>query len=254
MSPFDVTAPFWAEKVLKTANFPNSRKARFFSVRRQVSETPLDFRFRPEKAAKIHPAELVTACHRYVTPPFLAEKVPKNGQLPDFPKTSFFTQFSVFRPSTAACRGPHPCPDVLRRVQNLGNIESILNRLERILVRVSSTLPGFEPQTRVVQRQRLTTEPRELLLGWQKQPAELVTVCHRYVTGMSPLVAGARFWVEKAARRACHRLSPVCHPFCDSSFLQGFGTVFRHASTSPVCHRRDSSPGMLQIAKTGLDH
>ena len=64
------------------------------------------FPFSARKAGKFRPAELVTACHRYVTALFWVQKVRQSGQVPDFPKTSFFTEFSVFRPSTAACRGP----------------------------------------------------------------------------------------------------------------------------------------------------
>ena len=121
MSPVDVTAPFWVEKVLKTANFPNSRKARFFLSdgkrgasasrfarfrRKQPPDGPdahaaLDFR----KAGNFHPAELVTTCHRYVTAPFWVEKVRKNGQVPDFPKDFVLHTIFVFCPSTA-CRGP----------------------------------------------------------------------------------------------------------------------------------------------------
>ena len=44
---------------------------------------------------------------------FGPKKSAQNGQLPDFPKTSFFSKIFRFRPSTAACRAPHPCPDNL---------------------------------------------------------------------------------------------------------------------------------------------
>ena len=53
----------------------------------------LDSVFCPEKHA-----ELVTTCHRFVAALFWAEKVRKSGQVPEFPRTSFFTGFSVFRP------------------------------------------------------------------------------------------------------------------------------------------------------------
>ena len=61
--------------------------------RKQAPETyaPIDFRVWPEKAAKIHPAELVTLCHRFVTLSFWAEKRALNGKFPEFPKTSFFS-------------------------------------------------------------------------------------------------------------------------------------------------------------------
>ena len=80
--------------------------ARFRRKQAPDAHAALDSRFLPRKAGKFHPAELCTACHRYATALFWAEKVRKNGQLPDLPKTLFFTRFSVFRLSTAACRGP----------------------------------------------------------------------------------------------------------------------------------------------------
>ena len=145
---------FGAKKCSKRPTSRIPEKFVFFSQTASEVPQPLDLLTRTLLSisvfAKIHPAELVTVCHRYVTAPFWAEKVPKNGQLPDFPKTSFFTQFSgFFRPSTAACQGLRPCPDNLpnlspslspgltrqpARVQNLGNIESMLNQLETILL------------------------------------------------------------------------------------------------------------------------
>ena len=90
-----------------------------FIVHCQIIGGSLSISAFPEKAAKIHPAELVTLCHRFVTPSFLAEKMALNGKFPDFPKTSFLSKFSVFGqvqgPDTPTCRACHPFVTPLTR-------------------------------------------------------------------------------------------------------------------------------------------
>ena len=66
---------------------PGSFSAENCSRRSPCSE----IRFLPRKACEFQPAELVTACHRFVTARFLGEKVRKTG--PQFP-SSFSAGFS----------------------------------------------------------------------------------------------------------------------------------------------------------------
>ena len=62
---------------------------------------------------------------------------------------------------------------------------------------------GFEQIAGIRAPERcLTTEPRELLLGWKKQPPQLVTACHRYVTACH---RGAFGWKKQPAELPCHR-------------------------------------------------
>ena len=89
------------------------------------------------KAGKFHPAELDTACHRYVTALFSAEKVRKNGQVPDFPKTLFFTRFSVLRPFvTGLTRQPAERAEGLPGLEILGlpSLSYIILCVQRIVL------------------------------------------------------------------------------------------------------------------------
>ena len=93
MSPVFVTAAFLVEKVLKTANFPNSRKVRFFLSDGKRGASVSISAFCPEKLASSIPlslSPLVTA-----SSPLSFEKVRKNDQVPDFPED--FVLHKIFR-------------------------------------------------------------------------------------------------------------------------------------------------------------
>ena len=56
-----------------------SLQVRSFSAENRLQTSCSEFRFLPRKACEFQPAELVTACHRFVTARFLGAKVRKSG-------------------------------------------------------------------------------------------------------------------------------------------------------------------------------
>ena len=85
--------------------------------------------------------------------------------------------------------------------------------------------------------------------GCQGSLSPLSPECHRSSPGT--------FRWKNAACRACHPLSPACHPFCDSRFcgpVEPMELWTRELLGAFGCQGQpaDSSPRILQIAETGL--
>ena len=198
MSPVLVTAPFLVQKALKTAN---SEKFVFSCQTSKVAAEPpsslvfcrkpaprspcSEIRFLPRKACEFQPAELVAACHRFVTTRFLGAKVRKTG------------------PSSRA-----PSPQGFSR-------------------------PDSPPRT-IRQPAEVVRQPAELVTTEVTAPSGSVFWCKKRSKRSSPkspffvsdckwdaqaskydhLAQFSAFGPEKRripARRACHRLSPLCH-------------------------------------------
>ena len=121
----------WASKF---ARFPPKTGSR----RSPCSE----IRFLPRKACEFQPAELVAACHRFVTTRFLGAKVRKTGpspqgfSRPDSPPRPRL-RWSVSPPSLSPLKSPlHPAPFLVQKaLQTVESEESVF------LCRTASGMP-----------------------------------------------------------------------------------------------------------------
>ena len=137
MSPVDVTAPFWVEKVLKTANFPNSRKARFFLSDGKRGTSASGFaRFRPNRLqtrtllsiSVFCPGKLASSIPLSLSPlvtatsplSFGSKKCAKTAKFPNSRRLRSSQDFPFFaqarQPAEVLAHGPTTCHRLRQRV------------------------------------------------------------------------------------------------------------------------------------------
>ena len=206
MSPVFVTTPFLVQKALKTANSEKcvffvsdvesgARASKFARLLPKTGSTRLpcsEFRFLPRKACEFQPAELVAACHRFVTARFLGAKVRKTGPSSRAPSPQGLSRPDSPPRTRLNVRQP---AEVVRQPAELvttdvtapsGSVFWCKKRSKRS----SPKSPFFVSD--------MPKPPNSQVFGGKRAPdAERVTACHRFVTAL--------FGAEKCAmeKRVC---------------------------------------------------
>ena len=217
MSPVFVTTPFLVQKALKTANSEKfvfrvrrrkwcpSLQVRSFSAENRLQAfAVLRIPFSVPKSREFQPAELVAACHRFVTTRFLGAKVRKTGPSSGAPSPQGFsrpdspprTRPGVRQPAEVV-RQPSPLKSPLHPAPFFGAKSASHGRVRRVRFscRTASGMPK-PPNSQVLVENGLQTTTLLSPLSGRKsgefQPAEHVTACHRFVTAL--------FGAEKCAK------------------------------------------------------
>ena len=160
----------------------------------------LEFRFLPRKACEFQPAELVAACHRFVTARFLGAKVRKTGPSSELLLHRVFRgptarqgpglesdsppRWSVSPPSLSPLMSPlHPAPFLVQKSAQRGRVRRV-----RFSCRTASGMPK-PPNSQVFGGKRA---PDNHFAQFSAFGPEKRRACHRFVTAL--------FGAEKCAK------------------------------------------------------